>query len=282
MGALQDKFITYMTLRGFSPRTHESYMHAMEELVRFYMVSPDRLTNEQIQRFLNHIITERKLEWSTVNVYFSTYRCFYCRVLKRDQIRFSIPPRGRSKKLPVVLDKATVRRIINAPSNIKHWAVLYMAYGSGLRVSEICRLKPHHIESAPERMMVRVEQGKGRKDRYTLLSRKALGLLKDYWRFCRPDEWLFFGRDKSQPMSTGTAQAIYYSACRKAGIQHARGIHTLRHCFASHLMENGAPIYALKRWLGHSALSTTAGYCHLTREQWQKIRSPLDMLYQEK
>lgn len=282
MDTLRDKFTIYMTLRGFSPRTHESYMHAMEELVRFYMVSPDRLTNEQIQRFLNHIITERKLEWSTVNVYFSTYRCFYYRVLGWDQIRFSIPPRGRSKKRPAVLDKAMVKRIINAPGNIKHRAVLYMVYGSGLRVSEVCRLKPHHIESASERMMVRVEQGKGHKDRYTLLSRKALSLLKDYWRACRPAEWLFFGRDKSQPMSVGTAQQIYYQACRKVGILNARGIHTLRHCFATHLMDAGAPIYALKRRLGHSALSTTAGYCHLTREQWKKIRSPLDLLYQEK
>lgn len=282
MGELRDKFTTYMTLRGFSPRTHESYMHAMEELVRFYRVSPDRLSNEQIQRFLNHIITERKLEWSTVNVYFSTYRRFYYRVLKWDQIRFSIPPRGRSKKRPAVLSREKVRAIIDAPSNIKHRAVLYMVYGSGLRVSELCRLQPHHIESDPERMVVRVEQGKGRKDRYTLLSRKALNLLKDYWRACRPGPWLFFGLDKSRPMSVGTAQQIYYQACRKAGVEHACGIHTLRHCFATHLMDAGAPIYALKRWLGHSALSTTAGYCHLTREQWQKIRSPLDTLYEEK
>ena len=134
MAELRDRFTTYMTLRGFSPRTHESYMHAMEELARFYRVSPDRLTNDQIQAFLNHIITERKLEWSTVNVYFSTYRCFYYRVLAWDKIRFSIPPRGRSKKRPVVLDKQTVKKIINAPPNIKHRAVLYMVY---VRLSEV-------------------------------------------------------------------------------------------------------------------------------------------------
>ena len=133
-----------------------------------------------------------------------------------------------------------------------------------------------HIER--DRMMVRVEQGKGHKDRYTILSPVALELLEIHWRKNGPADYLFFGNDHSRPMCAGTAQAVYYQALEKSGVRKVGGIHVLRHCFATHLMENGVDIYRIKRWMGHRALSTTAGYMHVTREHLLKTKSPLDML----
>ena len=278
MSPLRSRFCDYMTLRGFSPRTHESYLHAMIELARYYRRSPDQLSNEEIQAFLVHVITVRRLAWSTVNVYFSAYRCFYEKVLRWDRADFHIPPRGRSHHRPFVLSRQTVKQILQAPRNLKHRALLAMVYGSGLRVSEVCCLRPHHIESSPDRMMVRIEQGKGHKDRYTILSQTALDILRTYWRAYRPGPWLFFGRDKLQPMCSGTALQVYNQACSRAGVIETHGIHSLRHAFATHLMENGVPLFTIKRWMGHSALATTAGYCHVTSEHLRSVISPLDCL----
>jgi len=266
-----------MTLRGFSPRTHESYIHALEELARYYHRALDGLTCMEVQRFLDYLISVRHLAWATINVYFSAYRFLYEQVLKRDPKEFSIPPRGRSGKRPGVLSKEEALRLLDAPRNIKHRALLGMVYGSGLRVSEAVTLKPHHIES--DRMMVRIEQGKGHKDRYTVLSSLALERLKEHWRVDGPMDYLFYGRDKSRPMSVGTAQQVYYQALEKSGVRRVGGIHVLRHCFATHLMEMGTDIYIIKRWMGHRALRTTAGYMHVTSEHLRSVKSPLDLLY---
>jgi len=142
----------------------------------------------------------------------------------------------------------------------------------------VVRLKPHHIESDPSRMMIRIENGKGGKDRYTILSPKFLKLLKEYWIEYRPKEWLFFGKNINKPMPTGTAQRIYYNAKKKAGITKGRGIHTLRHCFASHLLWSGQDIHVIKRLLGHGSIKTTFKYFHVTKEQLSKVVSPLDNL----
>ena len=196
MGALRDQFLRHMRLKGFADKTLESYESALMDLARAHdNVSPATLSNEQIQAYLDRLITQEKKAWSTVNVRVSAYRCFFGEVLKRTTEEFSLPPRGRSKKRPLVLDRETVRRILEAEKNLKHRALLTLGYGSGLRVSELVHLKPRHIESAPDRMVVRVEQGKGRKDRYTLLSRHCLELLRAYWREYRPGEWLFFGTE---------------------------------------------------------------------------------------
>jgi len=210
--------------------------------------------------------------------------CFFCGLKKyylefsgRSEAEFSIPPRPRARRLPMLLSRDDVAKILTAKDNIKHRALLTTVYGSGLRVSEAVKLRPEHIES--DRIMIRLEQGKGRKDRYTILSKKCLDLLRQYWRVCQPGEWLFFGRDKSKPMSIGTAQHVYYQAKKKAGITKGRGIHTLRHCFASHLVEAGTELYMIKRWLGHTAIKTTCTYLHLSPDYLAKTISPLDLLY---
>ena len=153
---------------------------------------------------------------------------------------------------------------------------LMTVYGGGLRLGEACRLQPCHIDSA--RMQIRVEEGKGRKDRYTLLSPRLLGELRDYYRLFRPKEWLFFGRDRSQPLPSATGQRIFYTAQERAGLPDKGGIHSLRHSFATHLLESGVEITAVQRLLGHSSLSTTSVYLHVRQERLAQIQSPLQLL----
>ena len=281
MSELANRFREHMELRGFAEKTKKAYDGAMADLARAYPgVPPDRLTDAQLRAHVARLSAERHLAWSTVNVYVSAYSCFYREVLKRSG-EFPLPPRGRARKRPVVLDRESVRLILSAHANLKHRALLAMVYGSGLRVSEVCRLRPGDIESAPDRMMVRVEQGKGRKDRYTLLSLAALAALREYWLAFRPSGgWLFPGGRGDAPLSVVAAQRAYGNACLKSGIPHdrARGIHTLRHCFASHLMEDGVALPVIQRLLGHSSLSTTSVYCHVSRALLQNVRSPADTL----
>lgn len=273
---LRDEVLLYMRLRGFSPRTVDSYIHAYEALARYYWKALDLLTCQQVQEFLDYLVTQRKLAWATINVYFSAYRLLYEQVLDWDRRQFSIPPRGRSGKRPGVLSPQEVLRILEAPKNIKHRALLAMTYGSGLRVSEVVRLRIGDIDSG--RQMVRVEQGKGHKDRYTVLSVNALELLQEHRLVNRPTHYLFFGRDKNRPMSIGTAQSIYNQAVEKSGVRRVGGIHVLRHCFATHLMEAGADIYVIKRWMGHRSLVTTGRYMHVRREHLMSVVSPADTL----
>jgi integrase/recombinase XerD len=275
MGALRDQFHRFMVLRGLSPRTVKTYEEAIVDLVRACRISPDQMTSDQVQAHLQRLIEERKLAWSTVNVRCSAYRAFFRNVLKWDRSRFDLPPRGRARTRPRILSREEVGRLIGATTNLKHRALLLTAYGAGLRVSELVRLQPCHIESSADRMMIRVERGKGRKDRYTVLFSWVLETLREYWRAYRPVLWLFPGMDPRRPLSVTAAQEIYRKARERVGISHGRGIHTLRHCFASHLLEAGVDIFIVKRLLGHAALSTTAGYLHITTVHQRPLSSPL-------
>lgn len=274
MTALRKKMIVGMTLERLAPKTQEAYLGAVKGLAKFYHQSPDLIDQEKVQAYLHYLIAERKLAWSSCNVALSALQYFYAKVLKLDERDFCIPPRPRQRKLPTILSFDEVMRLINSASNIKHRALLLTVYGAGLRVSEAVKLKPHHIESA--RMMIRVEDGKGRKDRYTILPEMLLKELKLYWKACRPGKWLFYGRDPMKPMPIGTGQKIYYLTKEKAGITVGRGIHTLRHCFATHLLENGTDIYTIKKLMGHSSIKTTYGYIHVTRESIASVKSPID------
>lgn len=277
MSELRERVLLQMRLRGFSPKTVSSYIHAMEELARFYWAPLDTLNCAEVQAFLDELITVRKLAWATVNVYFSAYRFLYEQVLRRRPHEFSIPPRGRSGTRPGVLSREEVLRLVDAPRSLKHRALLNLTYGSGLRVSEVLRVRLEDVDRG--RMMLRVEQGKGRKDRYTVLSERALALLGEYWRaFHCPRPYFFPGTDGLRPICAGTAQAVYNEAVRRSGVRRVGGIHVLRHCFATHLMEAGVDIYTIKRWMGHGALSTTARYMHVTSERLAGVRSPLDDL----
>jgi site-specific recombinase XerD len=266
-----------MTLRGLSPKTKQAYVNAVAGLAKYYNQSPDQLNGEQIQSYLLYLIKERRLAWSSCNIVFSALRCFYTNILKWDGIRLYLPSRPRQHQLPVVLSEQEVKRLLEATPNLKHKALLMTVYGGGLRVSEVIRLKPCHIES--DRMVIRVEQGKGKKDRYTLLSETLLYQLRIYWKAYCPGTWLFPGRNRDRPMAISTAQRIYYLAKEAAGITKGRGIHTLRHCFATHLLNQGVDIHLINRMMGHRSLGTTAKYLHTTPHQMGSVKSPLDRLY---
>ncbi len=275
---LRKKFKNYLILNRLSKKTQDAYIGAVQGLTRHYNRSPDKLNNEQIQKYLLYLIRQRKLQWSTCNVAFSAMQCFYVKFLNRADTKFCIPPRPRQKKLPEVLSQKEVKQLIAAAKDVRHRAVLMLTYGSGLRVSEVVQLKPHHIET--DRMLVRVEQAKGRKDRYTLLSQTAVEQLRCYWKAFSPEKWLFFGREKSIPMHVTTAQRIYRRAKKAAGITKGKGIHCLRHCFATHLLEKGIDIYLIKRFLGHGSIQTTMVYLHVMPDRLAEVKSPLDTLEQ--
>ena len=277
MSPLREAVLLQMRLRGFAPKTVDAYIHALEQLWDFYKRPMERLCCEEIQRFLDQIIRVRKLAWATVNVYFSAYRFLYEQVLKRLPHEFSIPRRGRSGTRPGVLSRQEVERLIAAPRNLKHRTLLAMTYGSGLRVSEVVRVRIADVDR--DRMMLCVKQGKGHKDRYTILSRRALGLLEELWRRDRPAEFFFKGQDGVRPISDCATQAVYYAALARSGVRRVGGIHVLRHCFATHLMEAGVDIYTIKRWMGHVALATTGRYMHVTAEHVAGVKSPLDTLH---
>jgi site-specific recombinase XerD len=204
-----------MTIQRFSDNTKDLYVRGVKGLVKYCGQSPDTLTNEQIQAYFLYLLDERKVSWGTCNNYFSAIICFYRHVCKWDETRFEIPPRPQMRKLPVVFSMEEVPRLFAAASTLKHQVLLKTVYSAGLRVSEVVRLQPHHLESDPSRMMIRVEQGKGRKDRYTLLSRTLLPELRAYWSKYRPGKWLFAGQKPENHFSEAAAQAAYNLAKKK-------------------------------------------------------------------
>ena len=212
---LKNQFINYMTLQRFALSTKKNYIAAFEGLAQFHHQSPETLTNEQIQEYLRYLIEDRKLSWGTCNNFFSGIVSFYRNVCKWDETRFSIPPRPRIKKLPKILSIEEVKRLLASAANLKHRVLLKTIYSAGLRVSEVVRLQPHHVESDPSRMMIRIEQGKGRKDRYTILSRKLLVELREYWCTYRPETWLFPGYKAEMPMCTNAVRGAFHKAKKK-------------------------------------------------------------------
>ena len=272
---LRQRTIDTLKLGHYSERTITTYIDWLVRLGEHYHRSPDRLTNEQVQDFLLHLIEERKLAWSTVNQALAAIRFLFEKVLGRPRAALRVPARRKVTRRAGIYSIKQVEQLLAAAQNPKHRALLMCVYGAGLRVSEAVMLKPEHIESA--RGLVRVEQGKGRKDRYTILPRRLLEELRRYYRCFQPQQWLFFGRDRAKPMPVGSAQKIFYLVRNRVGIDHG-GIHTLRHCFATHMLEAGADLFELKRMMGHSAIKTTSGYIHISTEHLMSIPSPLDQL----
>jgi len=225
--------------------------------------------------YLLHLIQERKLSWSTTNQAASAFNFLYRVTLKLPQDKFSIARRKTPAKQPEILSRDEVERILSACCSLRQRALLTATYAAGLRVSEVCALKIGDIDS--ERMMLRVNDGKGGRDRYTLLSPRLLEVLRTYWRGARPGEWLFPMRGGLQSIDPNQALRMYHAAKRDAGITKQGGIHALRHAFATHLLEAGVDLHTIQRLMGHSALSTTARYFHL-KETLATSDSPLDLL----
>jgi site-specific recombinase XerD len=266
--------IDEMRLRNFSPRTEQSYVSAMVGLVKHYRQSPDQLTQEQIRTYLLHL-KERGLSPSSRNVAISGMKFFYHQILGWDEQKLFLPPRKGSWRLPEVFSPKEVERLLCAHGKLRDRCLLMTAYATGLRVSELVRLKVSDIDS--ERMMLKVEQGKGKKDRYTILSQRLLSELRSYWKEHRSPIWLFPNR-KGGSISIDYAQRIYNWAKQKAQIHKGKGIHTLRHCFATHLLEAGVDLVTIKTLLGHNSLQSTQRYLQIRQPKLVSTGSPLDLL----
>jgi integrase/recombinase XerD len=275
MTELRTRMIRDMTLRGFSPRTHKSYIAAVVGLARYHHRAPDQLTNEEVQAYLFYLIHDRKRAWSSCNLAASAFRFLYHVTLGHDRADFHVPAPRQPQKLPEILSREEVWRLINAAALPKHRLLLATTYAAGLRVSEVVALKIADIDV--ERLTIRVEHGKGGKDRYVPLADRLLVELRRYWQTFPPAHWLFPNRQGTRPIDITIAQKIYMMTKLRAGIRKQGGIHALRHAYATHLLEAGTDLHTVQRLLGHGQLSTTMRYFHLSQRHVLSTRSPLDL-----
>ena len=213
--SLKAQFIDYMTLNRYSPVTIKHYMVIMNAFAKHHNKSPDLITQEEIQEYLLYLYQEKKLAWGTCNAYLSGLACFYKNVLHWEERNFKLPPRPRSRKLPNILSVEEVKRLFEAAANLKHRVLLKTVYSAGLRISEVVKLKPIHIESDPSRMMIRIENSKGGKDRYAVLSKHLLDELRIYWQKYKPLEWLFPGGKQKNHLGYTQARSYFIKAKKK-------------------------------------------------------------------
>jgi len=276
MTLLRQKLINDMTLRGLAENTQLSYLQAVTGLAKYYRRSPDQLTPQEIQNYLIYLSQERHLKWRSCNAVRHGLRFFYCITLGWSQIYLYLPCAKEPSTLPEVLSQEEIVRLLTVTTNRRQRMLLMTTYAGGLRVSEVTHLKVTDIDS--QRMCIRIEQGKGRRDRYMPLSPYLLEQLRHYWRHYRPPVWLFPGRPKDRPVSRVGASWMYNQAKAKAGIQKNGSIHCLRHSFATHLLEAGTELVVIQRLMGHTSMRSTMRYLHIAQEQTDAVRSPLDLL----
>jgi site-specific recombinase XerD len=261
-------------LKGFKLSTQRTYLREVSNFARYFDKSPEELGKEEVKEYLLHLMNDKKLSQGTFKFYVSGIKFLYNTTLKRHEVVQDIKyPKARIK-LPVVLDLSEILALFSATDNIKHKAILMLIYSSGLRISEASRLKITDIDS--KRMMVRVEQGKGGKDRYTILAKTTLDHLREYWRQYHPKEWLFEGQKDNAHITTSTIYQIFCSAKERAGITKPASVHTLRHAFATHLIEAGTSLHHVQLLLGHRSPTTTTVYLHVSRLNLAQVVSPLD------
>lgn len=275
MTELRKKYISYMRFRNYSARTIEHYTYCLSQMSVYYQQSPDKLTHEQVMDYLYYLVDVKLVSTCRINQVISAYKILVCDVSGRSWSEFAIKrPRGE-QKLPVVLSADEVGRLLLSISNMKHRTLISLIYSCGLRLQELLNLKIKDIDSA--RMQIHIRAGKGKKDRYVMLSGKILEMLRVYWKYYHPAEYLFEGYRRGYPISRSSVQRIFRNAVLKSGINKEPCIHSLRHSFATHLLEKGINLIAIQKLLGHAHLKTTTIYTHLQTLP-AAIKSPLDEL----
>ena len=263
-----------LALRGYSPRTQSTYYRCLVSFLEYCGEPTEKITKENIKNYLYHLIDGQKLSESSLRQARSAICYFFSQTIGREVEVANIPIQKKKRKLPEVFTVEEVFRIIHSADNLKHKTILMLTYSSGLRVGELVNLKVSDISR--DSMRLKVRDGKGGKDRYTLLSEFCLNQLEDYWKTYRPCSWLFCGRYPGEQISIRAVQHAYHRAKKRAGITKQCGIHTLRHSFATHMIETGSGVFQLQKFLGHRHLTTTLVYVHLNEEK-AVARSPLDV-----
>ncbi len=274
MSPLRRRMIEDMTIRKFAPKTQHDYLQRVKNFTAYLGRSPDTSSSEDVRRYQLHL-TASGVGVPTVNQTVSTLRFFFKVTLGRPDLVERTTFVREPRKLPVALSPDEVARLLDAAPGLKYKAALSVAYGAGLRVSEVVALKIGDIDS---KMIIRVEQGKGRKDRYVMLSPHLLELLRAWYKAARPQGWLFPGRDRVQPMTTRQLNRACHAAANMAEISKPVSMHTLRHSFATHLLEQNIDIRVIQVLLGHAKLDTTALYARVATKTIQQVMSPLDRI----
>jgi len=279
MTPLRQRMIEDMRIRDFSKHTIAAYTSAVYRLAKYYRRSPDQLDQEEVRAFLLDLVNQveqRKLSWSYYSQVLCALRFLYRHVLRRGEVVDDIRGPKPQKRLPVVLSVHEVARFLQAVTSLKHRTILMLAYGAGLRIGEAVQVRLSDIDR--ERMVIRVQQGKGKKDRYTMLSPGLLKILDLYCWAAHPEDLLFRSRFKDRPITDSTVQRVCIQARKDSGIDKQISPHTLRHSFATHLLEAGTDLRVIQELLGHASPKTTAIYTHVSTALIGKTVSPLDTL----
>ena len=276
MTRLRQKFIEDLEVRNYAASTIRAYVRHVAAFAQYFSRSPDRLGRQQIHRYQLYLVRERKLATPSLSQIVSGLRFFYETTLGRPWVSERIPYPRHERRLPTVLSRAEVAVLLDTPRNLKHRALLMTLYGAGLRVSELVVLRLGDIDS--KRKFIRVRQGKGRKDRETLLPDKLLAALRAYWKISKPVEWLFPGQNPERPISSNAVRLMCRETAQKAKLSKHVNPHVLRHSFATHLLEDGVDLRTIQVLLGHRDLKTTTVYLRVAPTAATWTRSPLDRL----
>jgi integrase/recombinase XerD len=276
MTQLRQRYLEDLRLRNYTPKTQQTYIYCVLAFARHFNKSPEELGPKHIRQYQLYLLEKKKCSWSHFNLTVCALRFLYRITLNKDWVVSRIPFPRRERKLPEVLSQSEVVQFLAAIRKLKYRTALTTAYAAGLRLSEIRNLHVSDIDS--KRMTIRVRQGKGHKDRYVMLSPKLLVLLRQYWETQRPTTWLFPGKTKLDQLNEGVLQHVARRARHCSGLKKKITTHTLRHCFATHLLEAGTDIRTIQLLMGHATLQTTVQYIHISQSSVAAVRSPFDEL----
>ena len=276
MTPLRKRMLEDMQVRGYAPATQRQYIHYIAGYARYFNMSPERLDLEDLRQYLLYLTNDRRLSPESINTFVTAAKFLYLTTLEMPWGDEQFPRVKRPHTLPVVLSYEEIVQFFDHVSGLKHRAVLMTCYGAGQRISEAVALKIDHIDS--KRMLIRVEQGKGRKDRYVMLSPRLLQVLRTWYRAARPKQWLFPSWRTGRHITATSVQVACRQAALASGLRKKITAHTLRHSFATHLLENGTDIRVIQVLLGHSRIDTTARYTAVSPQVVASSISPLDQL----
>jgi integrase/recombinase XerD len=280
MTDLRKRMLEELQRRNYSPTTIHYYLRVVENFARHFGKRPDRLTQENIREYQVYLLQERKLEASTVGLHIAALRFFFVKTLRRPYLQLDLPSPKRPKRLPTILSPDEVARLIDSANNLLDYAMLMTLYATGVRRAELYRLKVEDIDS--ERMIVHIRQGKGNRDRDVPLTPKLLETLREYWRWMKPKTYLFPGMVNNwradKPLTPKCVWLAIQNAAKRAGITKPVSPHTMRHSFATQLLENGTDLRTIQMLMGHADLRATSVYLHLSRRHLQAVTNPAEAM----
>jgi site-specific recombinase XerD len=276
MTELRKQMLQYMQLKNYSKRTVLTYLCCLTSLGKYYKKSPDLITPQEVLSYLHLSLQEKHISVSSINQYISAYKVLKVGVLGGVWEEIKLPRPRREKKLPVVFSKEEIRELLSHTRNIKHRTIIAFAYSTGMRQEEICHVRLCDVDS--DRMQIKVSCGKGKKDRYTILSVQILEMLRTYWYIYKPEKYLFEGQKRGEPISHRTLQTFFKRSMIESVIRKEASFHTLRHSFATHLLEQGVNLRIIQTLLGHTSIKTTTIYTHLVNFDPATVQSPFDTL----